>query len=85
MGKIKEYISINSNEEEMEDQEVMENESFIKRHKKGLIFGGIGAAAALIGALVYKANKDKDDDDFDDDDLEILDLDETDSEEKEEE
>lgn len=53
---------------ETETKEDEEKMSFFKRHKKGLIFGGVGLAAGIAGliALARKGSDDDEDEEIED-------------------
>lgn len=74
----KKYIKVTDNDdlnEEFDDDfevmDISEDESFVKKHKKGFIIGGLCVLAAGLGAVIAKcAKKSKDDDEdyyYDDD------------------
>lgn len=74
--------------EEVKEETKEENEmGFFKKHRKGLIFGGLGALAAGAVGLFLATKKDSDDDleDDDFDEFEELDDDEAGSDEVSEE
>lgn len=62
---------VETNEEVTEETKEETNMSFFQRHKKGLIFGGLGALAA--GAAGLFLLKNGSDDDYEDGEYEDLD------------
>lgn len=54
---------------EAEEKEEKDEMGFFSKHKKGLIFGGLGTiAAAVAGVLILKNRSDDDYEDYEDDD-----------------